>query len=714
MTMSTPAPQQSARPGEPLAPLTFTYAPRLTHETVALLSPAQKERALHECIELLTAVKRHIYNPKVSPQTRVLALATILERAHYTAFGRERTLTDQAPIWIGEKEQEGSLVNRLGLCRNTISAELNAWEKAGLAKRFYRKSENGDLHLDISLSAELLTRPDLLPAKGQRPRRPPVACQNCGSLALIKQEKTRILCPDCGTVHQEHEHTSSLNQEQEEEETQAEKAIALQEEQPQQPLCTRDGQSNREKICTQDGQNDDPEEQGTPTGECPISPPQIGALTAVVQAAGSASLLASAQALSYHLDQFRETAWVRAWIGKRLGSGQLIRATGQVQTSSGKYVSLPEAARPDLEAYLAGRPDHLYGSRLQRADGKTWVLAWDFDDTQPAFDEQHESILRALAHAGAAPVYWQRRTGRGHLELYFDRPVDPQAGKRWAEAVVPTLQEVKECYPCCGKNALSWPLWQRIGDQITACEMVVGYPWQPEQLLSSPGIDLDRHGLILLLKAAITPASLLSSVPACLPPAAAAQATPPEEPRAPAGGGLLDPQREVLRAVLEEFQATHSWEEIAELCGGWDRGYFKAIWRGERTASVKPDRDGRYCCDYGNHGRFPKKLDKLGAWCLAQGLDQQQELARRCEQYRARLAARSGEPHGAVSWADPAVPPALVRGQRVQTPGGLATVNLVTYCEILKRWRCAVKTDQRQSDGSHWAVFDVSAIRQIV
>lgn len=74
--------------------------------------------------------------------------------------------------------------------------------------------------------------------------------------------------------------------------------------------------------------------------------------------------------------------------------------------------------------------------------------------------------------------------------------------------------------------------------------------------------------------------------------------------------------------LIEAFNRSRSWNEIAALCGGWSsRGYFKAIWRCERTASVKPDADGRYACDYGNHGNFPKKLDKFGRYCLIMNID---------------------------------------------------------------------------------------------
>lgn len=164
-----------------------------------------------------------------------------------------------------------------------------------------------------------------------------------------------------------------------------------------------------------------------------------------------------------------------------------------------------------------------------------------------------------------------------------------------------------------------------------------------------PWIGHDRRGLAFLLAHAVTPASLIPPDP---PEPEELERNVKTEARdhAASKGGLLEKDRNILPIVLDEFHAAHSWDEIADLCGGWDHGYFKAIWRGDRTASVKPDRDERYCCDYGTHGTFPKKLDKLGAWCLAQGLDQKVELAKRCEEYRLRCELPACQDGHHVTW----------------------------------------------------------------
>ena len=56
---------------------------------------------------------------------------------------------------------------------------------------------------------------------------------------------------------------------------------------------------------------------------------------------------------------------------------------------------------------------------------------------------------------------------------------------------------------------------------------------------------------------------------------------------------------------------------------------------GERTPSVKPDLDERYCCDYGDGYR---KYDKYGIWCKVKGIDPHDDLNER----RAKLREAVG------------------------------------------------------------------------
>ncbi len=314
------------------------------------------------------------------------------------------------------------------------------------------------------------------------------------------------------------------------------------------------------------------------------------------------------------------SATLTAWLEKRIGE-RIICATGKLVQNQ-KYYTQPEGYLPDMAAYLRGDPEHVYGSRLLLSTGLSWLIEYDFDDTQPEHDQHHKQYMRRLADAGIASFYAARRPGRGHLGLPFSGPIDPQAAYAWANSIVPEMVTVNECYPVNGvedkrNEPLSWPFYQRIGSQVTECKIEVMYPAAPGHLYSSKGIVSEPEKLAELIRRCVTDASLVP-------------ARKVEEVQ-PYAGRLLEkplPRSAWEDDLIEAFNRSHSWSFIADLCGGWSRtGHFRAIWRCERTASVKPDGDdSRYCCDYGNHGNFPKKLDKYGAYCLIMNIDQVADL----------------------------------------------------------------------------------------
>lgn len=313
---------------------------------------------------------------------------------------------------------------------------------------------------------------------------------------------------------------------------------------------------------------------------------------------------------------------------------KLIKATGKM-TAADKYISLPDSYVPDIGAYINGDPDHIYGSNLRNTDGTTYVLEFDYDTVDQAllkFD-----CLRMLANAGASPICWSRRPGRGHLSIRFGEPVDAQAAYAWAIKVCPLLASFKECYPVKGiedkrNQRISWPFWYRDGDEVYECAADAHFPGM-DLPVHSTGIKSDRERLVVMISQAVTPASIVSSLPE------------PEQQLAlhdaPAAGllSLLDtaPTRpgnytgDIAKAAIAQFNASTSWQDIADV----KNGRFLASWRGERTASVVIDRDGEYACDHGNHGAWPKKVDRFEAYCLINKLDKRAELRRLCDVYRA-------------------------------------------------------------------------------
>lgn len=339
---------------------------------------------------------------------------------------------------------------------------------------------------------------------------------------------------------------------------------------------------------------------------------------------------------------------IRDWLEARCGSIHIINSTGIIDNPQGKYIYKPQGYQPNLDAFIAGNLDHIYGSRLLHPEtGLTNVLCFEIDQAEQ--DEQVENYLVTLALAGAAPVYWCRYAQgrqRGHLELYFSRSVDPERARAWALAVCPDLAEIAECYPCKEptdkrNQALSWPFYQRIADTVYPCKAKFILP-DPHDGSLQECDPTDKQALASLVALAVTPAALVEAFTTVLEARSELQPSMPtqeSEPvcfigEKPRPSTQVASERDLREQVIADFCAQYSWDDIAALCGGWEKGFFKAVWRGERTASVRPDRDGRYACDYGNHGSYPKKLDIYGAYCLICGIDQKADIAERCAQLR--------------------------------------------------------------------------------
>jgi hypothetical protein len=339
---------------------------------------------------------------------------------------------------------------------------------------------------------------------------------------------------------------------------------------------------------------------------------------------------------------------IKEWLGKLRGTDHIITATGIIDNPQGKYLYQKQGYQPDLDAYIAGHIDHIYGSRLLNPEtGLTWALCFEIDRAEQ--DAEAENYLLDLARAGAAPVYEQRYAQgrqRGHLKLYFDQPVDPEAARQWAIEICPDLADVPECFPCKvpqdkRNQALSWPLYQRIENKVYPCQAIYMLP-APHAGDLQECDPIDRESLASLVALAVTPATLIEEFATVLAEREALQKQEQERANAvvvfigqkPKPLTNVGYDRDLIPQVMADFYAQCSWDDLAMMADGWHNGFFKAIWRGERTASVKPDSDGRYACDYGNHGSFPKKLDKYEVYCLLNNIDKKADLAERCAQLR--------------------------------------------------------------------------------
>jgi len=332
---------------------------------------------------------------------------------------------------------------------------------------------------------------------------------------------------------------------------------------------------------------------------------------------------------------------IKNWLEKRRGTPRIIQATGNLEAFD-KYISKSEAYEPDIEAYIQGKIGHIYGSRLCNPEtGLTSVLSFDFDSSE--YNDQAQNCLLDFARAGAAAIYWQRQRNRGHLEIYFDQPVNPEIARKWLLEVCPDLEDIPECFPCDGienrtNHALSWPMWQRIGGQVHVCKALAILPAPHAGGLQE--IDpTDLEQLSQLVTNAVTPAALIEEFAVVL--AEREKLQPCEQEIGNVHGGVIginpkpitqvQSDRDLAKQSIADFNRANRIEDMVELN---KKGKFCAIWRGERTPSVALDRSGEFATDYGRNGSFPKKLDAYEVYCLLNNIDKKADLAERCTQLR--------------------------------------------------------------------------------
>lgn len=332
---------------------------------------------------------------------------------------------------------------------------------------------------------------------------------------------------------------------------------------------------------------------------------------------------------------------VKSWLECRRGTSRIIQATGTLKTED-KYRSKSEKYKPNLEAYITGKIGHIYGSWLRNPEtGLTSVLSFDLDT--PEHNEQAQNYLLSLARAGAAPVYWQRQRERGHLEIYFNEPVNPELARKWAIEICPDLADIDECFPCDGKvnrqnSALSWPLYQRIADEVYPCTAYAMLPAPAAgEMLEIDPKNLER--LAWLITEAITPVELVEEYATMVVECEKMQSSGKERDNDHGGVIGIKPSsstevlsdRDLVKQVIADFNRLNRIEDMVELN---KKQKFAAIWRGERTPSVALDRSGEFAIDYGRNGSFPRKLDAYEIYCLINNIDKKADLAERCTQLR--------------------------------------------------------------------------------
>ena len=591
--------------------LSYSYALNVTQGQIEQMNTEQLRKLCLEQYFLLWLIISIIRNPLAAIATRVLAIDLIVSMVEKNIRGNVKTITERSRVYISG---DGGIAKRLGVHANTVSKCFKNLERHQLIKREYIFDEEKEReYLDITITDIHLTQPQRLQDKtlrkvaeaGKKEQQTqqtdaealPLTCPACESSDVI------AVCRTCGTSGDIQNFT-----------LQGQMAtfitrVSDNTEKETPPLL------NKIYVDT----NNAPQESTIVVESDPVL------LTSIVE-----SVLTEMKQPEVSPTPQTPGKQLVSWLTKRIGHGKIIYATGSPDTAK-KYLAKPADYSPDFKKHLLGDKEHMYGSYLLRDDGTTYVLAFDFDTKEEALHDKHEILLTTLAHAGASPIYWLRQNKRGHLELYFDQPVDPDAAHAWCIQVCPELAFVEEVYPSGEKrnNPISWPMYQRKGTTVLLCQPKAALAVNPQNILAP---EFGMKAIATLISQAITPASLIPERRVTIAQLSLERAvTAPSQEQQP----LSD--TDIARMVIAEYNKTTTWEEIIALCGGANRdGKFNAAWRGETSNSVKVDADGQYACDYGRTAGYPKKLDKYEIYCLVNGGRdfKKKDLAERCRRYR--------------------------------------------------------------------------------
>lgn len=186
-----------------------------------------------------------------------------------------------------------------------------------------------------------------------------------------------------------------------------------------------------------------------------------------------------------------------------------------------------------------------------------------------------------------------KHKGGGLLWIIYDQNVDAYSALQTIYHYAPDLKKLKQFWPGGGINI-------RLPGGKYRCPDFEAWI----TVLDENGEVLSRDGqnLAAALLDRQTPASVV--VPH--------QKPAPEVTKPPIGqGGYLD--KDFAKQYIAEFNAMRDWSDIVAMAGGFDRGHFLAIWRGDRTPNVAINSKTDLAKDFARPDE--PAMDKYDVWC---------------------------------------------------------------------------------------------------
>jgi hypothetical protein len=277
--------------------------------------------------------------------------------------------------------------------------------------------------------------------------------------------------------------------------------------------------------------------------------------------------------------------------------------------------------------------DHLLGSKTKgvvsrSSDGMTRAV-W-FEGDTPDQWQKCKDAARLLAVMDFKPLLIPSPTkgkhqGGGHLWIIFSGRVDAYSSIQTVYKYTGSLLKgCKEYWPGGGSN-VRLPGGKYIYETSAWCDLYNDH----EEQLSHDGV-----GVAEALLQYQTPVEVVDEY-------RKPEVVKPAQPL----GGYLD--KDLAKQYIARFNTQSDWSDIANLAGGFTRGKFLAVWRGDRTPNVGVNpRTGR-AKDFARPDE--PAMDKYDVYCRIMALDtgedwqifKRRDLAERCEYMRSQLERKA-------------------------------------------------------------------------
>ncbi len=174
----------------------------LTPAEIDAMSEEEAKQTAKELLSLNASILGCVYNPYAKATTRLVAVDTLVNAAHRTARGLQASITDKAPVCIGN---DYGIASRLGVSRNVVSAAFKTMEDEAVLVREREYDEEDREHLRVSLQPTLLTNFGAVQDRVERKPTSPKEFKPSGigtECVTCDSPNIDIICRDCGNVQQ--------------------------------------------------------------------------------------------------------------------------------------------------------------------------------------------------------------------------------------------------------------------------------------------------------------------------------------------------------------------------------------------------------------------------------------------------------------------------------------------------------------------------------